>query len=452
MPSNTFNITHKNLHKVILELSIPGMISSVLQTLYQLVDAYWVGKLGASALAAIGGTSFILWAVFSLTALSVTGITTLVAQNIGASKETRARHAAAQGMLVSTVSAVVLALIVYFFQKPLYAIMGFDALVNNLSHGYMEVILLGMPFIFWFTGLEGVFRGIGDTRTPMYILAIALTFNAILDPFVIFGWYGFPELGVTGAAWSSIIAQLFAVLLCAFFLKRKRFLPRFRKIGGNRVQWKTIWRILSIGAPIAFGGFFFSIIYIGLTAIISEFGTAAIAAIGVCHRIEGIAWFACVGFSAAAATLVGQYVGAKNLKQAERAAWWVNVYGGVTLLLASVVFYLFPMELMSIFTTDTQVQIIGADYFKIIAIFEVFLAFEVIVEGAFSGAGYTLPVMLVTIPVTALRIPLGWYLAIKLNMGYHGIWWAIGSTTFLKGILNLFLFYKGFWKKKVNLV
>ncbi len=450
MNTARYSLIHKNLHRSILDLAIPGMIASVMQTLYQLIDAFWVGKLGANALAAIGGTSFILWAVFSLTALSSSGITALVAQNIGAGNPDQARHSAFQGLLVSTLSAVVLAVIVYISQSGLYRIMGFDTRVALLAYDYMEVILGGLIFAFWFTAFEAVFRGIGDTRTPMFILGIALALNAVLDPILIFGWYGFPALGVAGAAWASILAQAFAVLLNGFWLRHKRFLPKRHPSGKTFLEFAVIKRIISIGAPIGTGGFFFSLIYVGLTGIIARFGTAAIAAIGVCHRIEGIAWFASVGFSAAAATLVGQFTGADRIQQAEKAGWLVNGYGGFTLLLVSLIYFFFPKELMSIFTTDPAVQSIGTEYLRTIALFEIFLAFEVIVEGIFSGAGYTLPVMLVTVPVTALRIPLAWFLAVTLEWGIGGIWWAIALTTFVKGALNLFLFYKGVWKRKQN--
>ena len=450
MYASKHSIVHKNIHKVIIGLSLPGMVSSVMQTLYQLVDAYWVGKLGAGALAAIGGSSFILWAVYSLTALSSNGISALVAQNIGARDESSARSVAAQGMLVSTISAIVLGVMVYLGQGLLYRIMGFDTQVTEMAYQYMSIILLGIVFSFWFTGLEAVFRGIGDTHTPMIIIALALTLNAILDPVFIFGWFGLPAMGIAGAAWASVLAQLLAMLLASYFLYRKQFLPVFETENSSHLHFKIITRILNIGAPVGFGGFFFSIIYVGLTAIIAEFGTEAIAAIGVCHRIEGIAWFACVGFAAAASTLVGQFVGAGKIKKAEHAALWVNGYGGLTLLIISAIFYFFPAELMSIFTTEIAVQSIGVEYFKIIALFEIFLAFEVIMEDAFSGAGYTLPVMLVTVPITAARIPLAWYLAIYLEMGSNGIWWAIAITTFLKGILNVLLFKRGIWLKKIH--
>ena len=449
MQPSQYNLVNKNIHKVILSLSIPGMISSITQTLYQLVDAYWVGKLGSPALAAIGGSSFILWAVYSLTALSSSGIAALVAQHIGANNEREARSVAAQGMLISTVSAVFLGFIVFFTQGFLYKIMGFSPQVTVLAHDYMSVILLGIVFSFWFTGLEATFRGIGDTHTPMIIVGLALLLNALLDPLFIFGWFGLPALGIAGAAWASVIAQFVALALSTLFLKHKNFLPAFTKRTKEWLQFEVLVRILNIGAPVGLGGFFFSLIYVGLTAIISQFGTDAIAAVGVCHRIEGIAWFACVGFSAAVATLVGQYVGAGKIKGAERAAWWVTSYGGGTLLLVSLVFYLFPEQLMAIFTGEPGVQHIGVEYFKIIALFEIFLAFEVTMEGAFSGAGYTLPVMLVTVPLTAARIPLAWFLAIYLGLGTNGIWWAIGTTTFFKGAANLILFKRGIWRRKL---
>ena len=450
MTNNKHLIIQQNIHRSIISLSLPGMASSVLQTFYQLIDAFWIGKIGSPALAAIGGLSFILWAVLSLSALSSSGITTLVAQNIGASQTQRARYAAGQGMLLNTLTAILLAALVFFFQQDLYRVMGFSQIVTAYATDYMNVILLALPFAFAFIGLEAVFRGIGDTTRPMIILALAMLLNALLDPVFILGWFGFPALGIKGAALATVLAQILAVLLSLFFLKKKNFIPAVALFEKFKIDLAIIKRILSIGAPIALGGFSFSLIYVFLTNIISRFGTGAIAAIGVCHRIEGIAWFACVGYSAAAVTMVGQFVGAQKLNLAKRAAWWVNAYGVFTLLLVSLLFYFYPLQLMRIFTTDVQVIQIGAEYLKIIALFEIFLALEVIMEGVFSGLGYTLPVMLISIPVTALRVPLAWYLALVLNWGTDGIWWAIGATTFLKGLLISLLYASGFWEKKLT--
>ncbi len=442
-------IIFRNIHVTIFRLSLPGMISSVLQTLFQLIDAYWVGKLGAEALAAIGGCAFILWAIFSLTALSVNGIATLVAQNIGAKKPDQGRFAAAQGMLLNTLTAIIVMGTVYFIQNSLYRLMGFDPQVLLLARQYMNIILAGLIFSFWFTALEAVFRGLGDTKTPMIVLAVALTFNAVADPLFIFGWGFFPKMGIAGAAMATILSEFLAVLILAFLLKRRKYLPKPKK-GERSVSLAVMKKLIAIGAPVAFGGFFFSIIYVVLTRIISRFGMEAIAAIGIGHRIEGIAWFACVGFSVAASTLVGQNVGAGRLKQAAKAAWLVNGYGVLILIVVSAIYFFFPDTLMSFFTQDQAVQRLGAEYLKIVAVFEIFLALEVIMEGAFSGAGYTLPVMLVSVPITAARIPLAWFLAVRLNWGIQGIWWAIAVTTGLKGFLNALLFALGFWKRKLK--
>ncbi len=441
-------IIYRNIHGTIFRLSLPGMISSILETLFQLIDAYWVGKLGAEALAAIGGCAFILWAIFSLTALSVNGMATLVAQNIGAQQPEQGRFAAGQGLILNTLTVFLVGGLVYWGQDSLYHLMGFDSQVTQLARQYMTVILSGMVFIFWFTAFEAVFRGLGDTRTPMIVLAVGLALNAVADPFFIFGWWIFPEMGIGGAALATIISEGVSVLGLGWLLKRRGYLPS--KEGLLVIERQVMKRLIAIGAPVAFGGFFFSIIYVILTRIIARFGMSAIAAIGIGHRIEGIAWFACVGFSVAASTLVGQNVGAKRLKQAARAAWLVNGYGVLLLLAVSAVYYFFPDVLMRVFTQDARVQQIGTEYLRIIALFEIFLGLEVIMEGAFSGAGYTLPVMLVSVPITAARIPLAYLLAVTLNWGTSGIWWAIALTTGLKGFLNALLFAMGIWKKKLD--
>jgi len=449
MTQNNYLVINKNIHRTILALSLPGMISSVLQTFYQLIDAFWIGRLGSEALAALGGLSFVLWAVMALAALSSIGITTLVSQNIGAGQSEEATFSAGQGMLLNSLTAVIFAAIVLVFQQDFYNIMGFGQIVASYAADYMNVVVFSLPFVYGFIGLEAVFRGIGDTTRPMIILAIALALNAVLDPLMIMGWYGFPAMGIKGAALATAASQALAVFLGFIFLRKKQFIPKISLRDKINIDFRIIRRILNIGSPIALGGFSFCIIYVFLTNIISRFGTEAIAAIGVCHRIEGIAWFACVGFSAAAAAMVGQAVGSENMKLAAKSAWWVNGYGAGTLFFVSIMFYLFPVQLVKLFTSDPAVIKLGAEYLQIIALFEIFLALEVIMEGVFSGLGYTIPVMLISVPITALRIPAAWYLAIKLQMGTDGIWWAIGGTTFFKGLLITLLFASGFWKSRL---
>jgi len=446
------SLVGKNIHRSIFQLSIPGMISSVFHTFFQLVDSFWVGKIGAGALAAIGASSFMIWALFSLTALSTNGISTLVAQYMGAGKPIQARQAAGQGFILSTISGFFLALVFSMTSTFWFDIMGLDGAVLVLAQNYFEIIMFGFVFSFWFSAAEAVFRGFGDTRTPMIILGLMLLVNAIIDPVLIFGWVGMPALGVSGAALATILSELTGTILLLIFLRKKQFLPVFKAASKpGLIQFGVQTRFLHIGMPVALNGFLFSLIYVFLTNIISRFGMGAVAAVGVCHRIEGIAWFASVGFSVAAATLVGQFSGAGQEAKASAAGWLVSFYGILVLSTVSVFYYFYAAPLMTVFTDDPVVQAIGIEYLRIVAIFEIFLALEVIMEGIFSGAGYTLPVVLVTVPLTAARIPLAWWFAIVLDIGTAGIWWAIALTTMLKGVLNTILFIAGFWKKKLHI-
>ncbi len=448
MPS----LVGKNIHRSIFQLSIPGMISSVFHTFFQLIDSFWVGKIGAGALAAIGASSFMIWALFSLTALSTNGISTLVAQYTGAGKPIKARQTAGQGFLLSTLSGLILALVFFVSSSFWFGIMGLDGQVLSLAQNYFSIIMMGFVFSFWFSAAEAVFRGFGDTSTPMLILGMMLLVNAIIDPILIFGWFGLPALGIGGAALATVISEMTGTVLLLIFLRKKQFLPLFSvQDQPGLIHFETQTRFLQIGMPVAFNGFLFSLIYVFLTNIISRFGMGAVAAVGVCHRIEGIAWFASVGFSVAASTLVGQFLGAGQEKKARDAGWLVTFYGVLVLSVVSVLYYFFAPQLLAIFTDDPLVQAAGIEYLKIVAVFEIFLALEVIMEGIFSGAGYTLPVVLVTVPLTAVRIPLAYWLAVSYGLGTAGIWWAIALTTMLKGVLNMLLFVGGLWKKNLHL-
>ena len=210
-----------------------------------------------------------------------------------------------------------------------------------------------------------------------------------------------------------------------------------------------MWRISRIGAPIAAAGIIFSLTYMALTRIVAGFGTAPIAALGIGHRLEGIAYFAAVGFSVASATLVGQNLGANQPQKAERAAWMTLGFASIILFVACIVYFVFAGPIYRFFIDDPLVIQEGIKYLRIVAIFEIFLGFEVILEGAFSGAGNSIPPMTISVPITVLRIPLSMLLANYFNLGSTGVWWAIATTTGAKGIVMAIWFKRGKWKTKI---
>ena len=214
------------------------------------------------------------------------------------------------------------------------------------------------------------------------------------------------------------------------------------------INRNVIRRLTKIGAPIAFSGVMFSASYMILTGIITRFGSPALAALGLGHRIEGLSYFTAVGFSVAASTLVGQNIGAGKLRRAETAAWLVALYVVIYLGVVSLVYYFFARNIIGFFIDDPAVIVEGTRYLKIIAVLEIFLGLEIVFEGAFSGAGNSLPPMMISVPLTWARIPLALLLAETLVMGSNGVWWAISVTTGLKGMLLAFWWSRGRWKNR----
>lgn len=442
------NLVNQNIHRSIILLAFPAMVSFLFYNAYLLIDAYWIGLLGSQALAGLSACSFLVWAFYSVSDLAATGTGTLVAQGIGAKRETEARQAAGQGVFISLALSAALVIFGFIAEKRIFNLMGLEPAAVSLASDYFSTLLYGLVFIFLFEVLQRILHSIGDTRTPMFILIISLVINAFIDPFLIFGWGGFHGAGIAGAAWATVISQFIAAALCGLTLVRKRFIPLILSLETHKLMLHRAGTILKIGAPISINGLLFSFIYIVLTRIISTFGTNAVAALGICHRIESTAFFVALGFHIAATTLVGQFLGAGMPERAQKAAFLINLYSIFLIFLISLVFYFQALPLVAIFTDDPEVQQIGVLYLKIIALFEIGLSLEIVMEGVFAGAGYTLPPMLIYIPLTAIRIPLSWYLGLHLGLGISGVWWAIGATTALKGLLITLVFWRGQWKKK----
>ncbi|MBN2000180.1 MATE family efflux transporter [candidate division KSB1 bacterium] len=435
------------LPRAILKLAGPAMTSMLFIMVFNLVDIWWVGKLGSTALAGVSGASFILWTLQAAATCVGTGVNALVARHVGAKHPAKASDVVGQGLLVALFLSLVLTISGFLTQKTLFIKMGLTGDVLGSALDYMTVIIAGLSVIFTFFALDAAFRGAGDTKTPLKLISVALTFNMLLDPVLIFGWGPFPAMGTAGAALATVIAHGVMVIWAALLLAKRqvgiRLNPGIKRI----VQPDVCGEIVRIGSPIALSGIMFSISYMVLTRVISRFGPAALAALGVGHRIEGIPYFTALGFSVAAATLVGQNLGAQKPKRAEKATWLAVLYASVIIFSFSVVCYIFAGTVVRFFTADTQVVSEGIGYLRIIAIFEIFLAFEVVLEGAFGGAGHSLPPMTVSIPITWARIPLALLLITHFAMGTAGIWLAIATTTGLKGLVLAFWFNRGTWKK-----
>ncbi|MBD3290146.1 MATE family efflux transporter [candidate division KSB1 bacterium] len=438
-------ITEGSISKSVFTLALPAMVSMVSIMLFEFIDLLWIGRLGPKAVAALGAASFVLWALKSLASCVAAGLNALIARNYGAKKFARVNMWASQGLMLTFLFSALISFITYLAIINLFQLIGLEQNVAKMAHQYTLILTLGLVFIFALISTENIFRAAGNTLIPMVIIIITLTLNAVLDPFLIYGWWKFPEMGMPGAALASVISHIIGlvILLTQLYRVRIHFQVDFRSFFENSHE------ILRIGTPIGLLGAVFSVIYIFLSKNIAYFGTVPMAAISICHRIEGIPFFIAFGFSTAVAALVGQNLGAGKPRRAEKSANRALAYSSAFLFMSSIIFILFGKSILSLFIDSQAVIDEGYRYLFAISIFEVFLASEITLEGVFTGAGDTKPPFLISIPLTLLRVPAAHFFSITLNYGVSAIWWVISFTTFLKGLIFLVWYRRGKWKEKV---
>ncbi len=419
-----------------------------LETAFALADAFWVGKLGAVAMASVISSQFIIWIIYSLMSIISTGVVALVARYVGAKDEERAAYVSRQALFFSVILALILTLAGIFSAKSVFILMGTEAEVTHWGSRYLRITYLAATFFFLIDIFGAIFRASGDTRTPMRVVMTAIGLNIILDPFLIFGWGPFPAWGTDGAATATFVGQGVGAFLYVILIRRGKLRFKMDLALRHKFDFSILRRVVRIGLPTSISGISFSIVYVFVNKITALFGTESIAALGIGNRLESVSYLTCFGFSIAAATLVGQNLGAKKPERAAQSAWrTVWIVSGITGFI-SLVFLSFPETISAFFISDPAVIGISINYLRILALSQIFMGLEIVLEGAFSGAGNTIPPMAVSVPGSAARIPLAYLMAISWGAGVNGVWWAITLTTIIKGIVLAIWFKKGKWKKK----
>ncbi|MDH4223067.1 MAG: MATE family efflux transporter [candidate division Zixibacteria bacterium] len=442
------DLTSGNITKSILQLAWPAVTSMFLETFFSIANAFWVGKLGASSLAAAISSTFIIWIIYSLAAIISIGVVALVSRSVGAKDLAQAGYLSSQAFHLAIISSSVLTVAGIILTPQVFNLMGTDKEVTLIGTQYLRIIFLGTPFFFLSDTLSGVFRASGDTKTPMKVLLFATGLNIVLDPFLIFGIGPFPKMGTIGASTATVICQFLGVILFILNINKGKLPFRLDMGLKLKIDLKTIYRIVKIGIPTSVSGIVFSVVYLFLNKITALFGTEAIAALGIGNRSESLSYLTCFGFSMAAAALVGQNLGAGKPERAERLAWrTILIVVSITAFI-SIMFLSFPRYISTFFISDQKVINVAINYLRILGLSQIFMGMEIVFEGTFSGAGNTFPPMVVSVPGSILRIPLAYFLAIKFNLGITGVWWAITITSVVKGIVLAFWFKLGRWKRK----
>lgn len=428
--------------RAVWRVAWPMIALGLLRTCYYLTDSYWVGQLGPDALAAIGGAAFAWWMIHLSCDLAGTGAQALVARHEGGGRREGIAPTLAQGLWLAAVVALLLATAGWSLRGLYFDLLGFErgTAEHDLGQEYLGACLLGAATLSVHYVTAAAFRGLGHTRTALGITIVTLIANAILDPVLIWGWGPAPALGVAGAAWATAAANGLGAVVSLWVLAAWEL----------RLRWTppdlaAIRRIAAIGAPVTAAGIGFSMVYVLLGRFITDFGPEQMAALGVGHRLESAGFLVCVGFSVGAATMVGQNLGAGRPEQAAQAAHAAARLCVLAMLPIAVGLWVGAEPLFGLFTDDPATTRAGVVYLRFQVPVLMFMGAEVAYEGAFSGAGDTVPSFWIGFGWTAARIPAAWLLAYPLGMGVSGVWLAVALSTAIKGVHMSLWFRRGRW-------
>jgi putative MATE family efflux protein len=440
--------TQGSLNRAILLLAIPMVLEMVLESLFAVVDVFWVGRLGADAVATIGLTESLLSLVFAVGLGLSLSTTAMVARRTGEKDAEGAAVAGVQAIIIGLAFSALVGVPCLLYGPDLLRLMGASPQIVATGGGYARIALGGSGAIMMLFLNNAIFRGAGDAAIAMRLLWVSNIINLILDPCLIFGWGPFPKLGVTGAALATFTGRSIGVLYQFYRLLRGS--PRIRILGRQlRVDLKVLLRLLRVSLT---GILQFAIAHtswIGLVRIISVFGSAALAGYTIAIRIVIFVLLPSWGLSNAAATLVGQNLGAKQPERAATSVWRTGFYNMIFLGGIGIFFLIFAPPVVRLFTHDPAVLPLAVSCLRIISCGNIGYAYGMVMLQAFNGAGDTVtPTIVHFFGFWLLEIPLAYALAIPFGLRANGAYISIVVAECAIAAAGIILFRQGRWKRQ----
>jgi len=441
------DFTDGNLNRAILLLAVPMVLEMVLESLFAVVDVFWVGRVGANAVATVGLTESMLLLVFAVGMGLSLSTNAMVARRIGEKNPEGAAMAGVQAIFLGLATSAIVGLPCLFLAPRLLRLMGATPEIVAVGSGYARIALGGSGVVLLLFLNNAIFRGAGDAAVAMRLLWVSNIINLILDPCLIFGWGPFPRLGVTGAALATFTGRGVGVLYQFY-----RLLHGTERIRVLRRQIRLDPRVLARLFRLSLTGITQFVIaqtsWIGLVRIVSLFGAAAVAGYTIAIRIVIFVILPSWGLSNAAATLVGQNLGAKRPDRAETSVWRTGLYNMLFLGSVGVVFMLFARPLVGLFTNDPSVAPMAASCLRIVSYGNIGYAYAMVMLQAFNGAGDTLtPTILNLFGFWLFEIPLAYWLAIRQGFESSGVYFAIVIAEGTVALASILVFKRGRWKQ-----
>ncbi len=434
------------LRRAVFLLAVPMVLELVLEATFAVVDIFFVGKLGSSAIATVGLTETMLFMLYAIGMGLAMAVTAVVARRVGEGEGETAAVTAVQAIWIAVVASVPFAVVGIVFARDLLRLMGADAWALENGYPYMQWALGGNVVILMLFTINAIFRGAGDAAAAMRVLWVANALNIVLDPILIFGFGPVPALGIEGAAIATTIGRGAGVLMQFWILFRggqHLTVLRAHVVWHGAILWNVVRTSLGgIGQMI-----------VGMTAwiflmrILASIGSEAVAGATIAIRIMMFTMMPAWGMSNAAATLVGQNLGAREVGRAEASVWHTGVYNMVYLVAVSVLYFSLPRELMDIFTDDPAVIATGAEWLRILSYSLFVYGWWMVSVQAFNGAGDTAtPTWINVVFFWLIQIPLSWLLAIGFEWQRSGVFWGVFISETSVGLFTLWLFTRGRWK------
>lgn len=435
-----------SINKAIFMLSIPMILEMVMESLFAVVDIYFVGKVSVNAVATVALTESVIMIVYAIAIGLSMAATAVVSRRIGEKNPEKAAEAGMQAIIITTVVSMVFSAIGIFYAKDILRLMGGEASLIEEGYGYTKIMLGGNLTVMLLFLINAIFRGAGDASIAMRVLWIANGINIILDPIFIFGLGPIPAFGVEGAAIATNIGRGIGVVIQVIALTGTFSVIRmhWRQL---KIKWKTIKNIVNI----ALGGIgqymIGTLSWLFLVRISAEFGSEVLAGYAIAFRIIMFTILPSWGLSNAAATLVGQNLGAGQPDRAEQSVWKSAFYNMIFLGGVSLVFGIWAEEFVRLFSSEAEVVKYGAMALRVICCGYVFFAYGMVIGQSFNGAGDTrTPTIINFFCFWMFEVPLAWVLSRSLGFGPLGIFLAIAIASALFAVVSVLVFRKGNWK------
>lgn len=419
-----------------------------MQTSYNIVDIFWVGKLGATAIAAVSLAGTVFYVILAVGQMIGSGTVALVAQSFGAKLIDQANNIVKQSLLLASIIALFVSIMGFIFAGQIMTLLGGRGEVLILSTNYLKVVFIGFFFQLLSFSINYGFRGAGDMKTPMMIMLVATILNIILDPLLILGVGFFPRLEVQGAAIATTIAKCVSFIVGFIILVKGKSGIKLKILEEWKLEIRVVKTILSVGIPVGISYSLMALSGMAVFRIVAFFSENAIAALGIGIRILQMASLPVVSIGIATTTIVGQSLGARDIKKASQIGVTAMGFSTAIMVFFGIVFIANANALVSIFTNNISVINYGVQFMKIVSLYLVFVGITISLTGVFRGAGDTLPAMFAGLVKLGLLIILALLFSQELGMGVTGVWWALFVSYGIETLIIAVWYAAGRWRRR----